>query len=102
MAVLPMVLQEYPDYYEVIKRPIDMQRIQQKLLAGQFESVEDMVADFVLMFDNACKYNEPDSLIYKVSPPACLLFPGIWTDFFSQDASSFCILLLFSSLVERG
>ena len=26
----------------------------------------DMVADFILMFDNACKYNEPDSLIYKV------------------------------------
>ena len=25
-----------------------------------------MVADFILMFDNACKYNEPDSLIYKV------------------------------------
>ena len=24
-----------------------------------------MVADFVLIFDNACKYNEPDSLIYK-------------------------------------
>ena len=25
-----------------------------------------MVAVFILMFDNACKYNEPDSLIYKV------------------------------------
>ena len=25
-----------------------------------------MVADFILVFDNACKYNEPDSLIYKV------------------------------------
>ncbi|XP_060077506.1 protein polybromo-1-like isoform X10 [Ylistrum balloti] len=56
---------EYPDYYEVIKKPVDMQRIQQKLTASQYESVEDMVADFVQMFDNACKYNEPDSLIYK-------------------------------------
>jgi len=26
-----------------------------------------MVSDFVLMFDNACKYNEPDSQIYKVT-----------------------------------
>ncbi|CAG5124399.1 unnamed protein product [Candidula unifasciata] len=56
---------DYPDYYEVIKRPIDMQRIQQKMLAGQYDSVEDMVADFVQMFDNACKYNEPESVIYK-------------------------------------
>uniref|UniRef100_A0A0B7AIS6 Protein polybromo-1 n=1 Tax=Arion vulgaris TaxID=1028688 RepID=A0A0B7AIS6_9EUPU len=56
---------DYPDYYEVIKRPIDMQRILQKMMSGQYDSVEDMVADFVQMFDNACKYNEPESVIYK-------------------------------------
>ncbi|CAG2065305.1 unnamed protein product, partial [Timema podura] len=56
---------EYPDYYEVIKRPIDLERIGQKLKSNQYESLEDMVSDFVLMFDNACKYNEPDSQIYK-------------------------------------
>lgn len=50
---------------------MDMQRIQQKLLTNQYDSVEDMVADFVQMFDNACKYNEPESVIYKVS---CYLF----------------------------
>ena len=51
----------------MIKRPIDMQRIHTRMAAAQYNSVEDMVGDFVLMFDNACKYNEPDSLIYKVS-----------------------------------
>ncbi|XP_071082321.1 protein polybromo-1-like isoform X6 [Haliotis cracherodii] len=58
---------DYPDYYEVIKRPVDMQRIQQRMESShnRYDSVEDMVADFVQMFDNACKYNEPDSLIYK-------------------------------------
>ncbi|XP_076447907.1 protein polybromo-1-like isoform X4 [Babylonia areolata] len=59
------VRQDYPDYYEVIKKPMDMQRIQQKLLTGQYDNLEDMVADFVQMFDNACKYNEPESVIYK-------------------------------------
>ena len=43
-----------------------MSQIQQKMLLKKYDSVEDMVADFILMFDNACKYNEPDSLIYKV------------------------------------
>ncbi|ESO85726.1 hypothetical protein LOTGIDRAFT_227755 [Lottia gigantea] len=57
---------EYPDYYEVIKKPVDLQRIQQKLVTHCYDSLEDMVADCVQMFDNACKYNEPDSLIYKV------------------------------------
>jgi protein polybromo-1 len=61
-------LQEYPDYYEVIKRPIDLERIAQKLKMALYESLDDMVSDFVLMFDNACKYNEPDSQIYKVCP----------------------------------
>ena len=49
---------------------MDMQRIQQRMTGPhQYDSVEDIVADFVQMFDNACKYNEPDSLIYKVSSP---------------------------------
>jgi protein polybromo-1 len=50
----------------VIKRPIDLDRISQKLKTSQYEGLDDMVSDFVLMFDNACKYNEPDSQIYKV------------------------------------
>ncbi|XP_035230777.1 protein polybromo-1-like isoform X3 [Stegodyphus dumicola] len=56
---------DYPDYYEVIKRPIDLDKIGAKLKSGQYETLEDMLSDFVLMFDNACKYNEPDSQIYK-------------------------------------
>lgn len=63
------MFQDYPDYYEVIKKPIDMSSISQKMLLKRYESLEDMVADFVQMFDNACKYNEPDSLIYKVTLP---------------------------------
>lgn len=58
-------LQDYPDYYEVIKNPIDMEKIAHKLKSNMYETLDDLVADFVLMFDNACKYNEPDSQIYK-------------------------------------
>lgn len=57
--------QEYPDYYDIIKNPIDLERIEQKLRKQNYESVDDMAADFMLMFENACKYNEPDSQIYK-------------------------------------
>ena len=45
---------------------MDMQRVFQRMMSNQYNSIEDMVSDMVLMFDNACKYNEPDSLIYKV------------------------------------
>lgn len=56
---------DYPDYYEVIKNPIDMEKIAFKLKNSNYSSLEELVSDFVLMFDNACKYNEPDSQIYK-------------------------------------
>ncbi|XP_072934610.1 protein polybromo-1 [Epargyreus clarus] len=56
---------EYPDYYELIKNPIDMEKIAHKLKNSGYTSVNELASDFILMFDNACKYNEPDSQIYK-------------------------------------
>ncbi|KAL3278904.1 hypothetical protein HHI36_016424 [Cryptolaemus montrouzieri] len=56
---------DYPDYFEVIKNPIDMEKISHKLKTNCYDSIDDLASDFILMFDNACKYNEPDSQIYK-------------------------------------
>ncbi|XP_043276955.1 protein polybromo-1 isoform X2 [Venturia canescens] len=56
---------EYPDYYEVIKQPMNMEKIASTLKNQGYENLEELVSDFILMFDNACKYNEPDSQIYK-------------------------------------
>lgn len=57
---------EYPDYYEVIKQPIHMEKIASILKNNGYDNLDELVSDFILMFDNACKYNEPDSQIYKV------------------------------------
>ncbi|KAI6241398.1 hypothetical protein M3Y99_00367700 [Aphelenchoides fujianensis] len=57
--------QEYPDYYEVIKKPIDLLKIRQKINANQYNSQKTFFADLKLVFDNATKYNEPESEIYK-------------------------------------
>ncbi|XP_075148339.1 protein polybromo [Haematobia irritans] len=56
---------DYPDYYDIIKEPMDMERIANKLKQGLYETVDDLAADFLLMLENSCKYNEPDSQIYK-------------------------------------
>ncbi|VDO63669.1 unnamed protein product [Heligmosomoides polygyrus] len=58
--------EEYPDYYEVIRKPMDLQRILQRLQAHGYARWVDIVADLSLMLENACKYNEPESTIYKV------------------------------------
>uniref|UniRef100_A0A8C5CD98 Polybromo 1, like n=1 Tax=Gadus morhua TaxID=8049 RepID=A0A8C5CD98_GADMO len=56
---------ELPDYYATIKRPIDMERLRSHMLSARYQDVEAMVEEFALMFNNACTYNEPESLIYR-------------------------------------
>lgn len=58
---------DYPDYYEIIKRPLDLDKIGMRLKNNVYETLEDLLSDLVLVFDNACKYNEPDSQLYKDS-----------------------------------
>lgn len=45
---------------------MDLQRIQQRLQSQSYPSWAELVMDMTLMLDNACKYNETDSDIYKV------------------------------------
>ncbi|CAF0899175.1 unnamed protein product [Rotaria sp. Silwood1] len=52
---------DYPDYYEIIQRPIDLKRIESR----QYSSINDLSNDLQLMLDNACLYNEPGSTIYR-------------------------------------
>ncbi|XP_061202940.1 protein polybromo-1 isoform X2 [Neopsephotus bourkii] len=56
---------ELPDYYVTIKKPVDMEKIRSHMMANKYQDIDSMVEDFVMMFNNACTYNEPESLIYK-------------------------------------
>lgn len=65
LAKIWLLFQDYPDYYDIIKNPIDMEKIAHKLKTQVYETVDEIASDFMLMFENACKYNEPDSQLYK-------------------------------------
>ncbi|XP_053326173.1 protein polybromo-1 [Spea bombifrons] len=56
---------ELPDYYLTIKKPVDMEKIRSHIMANKYQDIDGMCEDFVIMFNNACTYNEPESLIYK-------------------------------------
>lgn len=56
---------EFRDYFEVIKNPICLEKIQQKIKQQQYNNLDELMGDIILMCDNACTYNEPDSQIYK-------------------------------------
>ena len=58
---------ELPDYYEIIKKPIDLKRIQQRIKDGKYGSLNDLQADMELMCGNTQEYNIEGSLIYEDS-----------------------------------
>lgn len=55
------------DYFDIIKRPMDLQTIKRKLDTGQYEEPWDYIDDIWLMIDNAQIYNKRSSRVYKAA-----------------------------------
>merc|ERR1712110_1383785 len=58
---------ELPDYYEVIRRPVDISKIQAKIDDGKYDDLDALEKDFMLLCSNTQKYNEDGSLIHEDS-----------------------------------
>lgn len=54
-----------PDYHKVIKKPMDLGTVREKLEKGQYENAKEFDADVKLVFKNARTYNPPDNPIHK-------------------------------------
>ena len=50
----------------MIKEPIDLKMIAQKIQGGIYKTLDDIEKDFNIMVKNAKTFNEPKSLIFKV------------------------------------
>lgn len=48
-----------PDYYELIKNPMDFGTIRKKLEHQDYLSAQECIHDFRLIFNNCYKYNKP-------------------------------------------
>lgn len=64
---------DYPDYYQLIDRPISLAQIQGRLgdseeedcEASPYTQIAEMVDDLELMWANACRYNLEGSVVYE-------------------------------------
>ena len=56
--------QLYPQYYEVIKEPVVLKMIAQKIQTLLYRTLDDIEKDFNTMVKNVKTFNEPKSLIY--------------------------------------
>ncbi|CAL8137996.1 unnamed protein product [Orchesella dallaii] len=58
---------ELPGYYQVIKKPIDIKKIMQRIEDNKYQDVDELEKDFQQSCLNAQTYNEEGSLIYEDS-----------------------------------
>ncbi|CAH1772648.1 unnamed protein product [Owenia fusiformis] len=58
---------DLPDYYDVIKKPVDFKKIKMRIKEHRYRSLDDLEADIMLLCGNAQEYNVEGSLIYEDS-----------------------------------
>jgi E1A/CREB-binding protein len=56
-----------PNYFNIIRRPMDMGTIKKKLDAGIYKQLHHFAADVRLTFMNAMTYNDEDQDVYKLA-----------------------------------
>merc|ERR1712168_609117 len=58
---------ELPDYYEIIRKPVDIAKIQQRIEDDKYEDMDALERDFMTLCKNTQQYNEDGSLIFEDS-----------------------------------
>lgn len=63
-----------PDYYEVIRRPVDIKKIRVRITTSKYRSIDDLEEDFLVMCRNAQTYNVEGSQIHDDSVALAVIF----------------------------
>ncbi|KAL7232737.1 hypothetical protein ACSBR2_010696 [Camellia fascicularis] len=67
-----------PDYYTVIKHPMDLGTIKSKITSSEYSSVLNFVADVRLTFSNAMTYNPPANHVHIMADTLRKFFELRW------------------------
>lgn len=73
-APVDPVMLHIPDYFQVIKEPMDLTTIRNNLEDGKYNDPWEVVEHFRLMFNNAWLYNKKTSKVYKMCTKLAELF----------------------------
>jgi ATP-dependent helicase STH1/SNF2 len=57
--------QDYPDYYEMIKSPLCLNQVAERIDSNNYSNLSDLINDYDLIFKNAMTYNVEGSMVYE-------------------------------------
>ena len=63
----PVDSESFPDYYEMIKKPMDLTNCRDKLNAGEYTTSDQALADLRLIWENCRLFNAEGSDIYETA-----------------------------------
>ncbi|KAF8050317.1 hypothetical protein N665_1996s0003 [Sinapis alba] len=72
------VLLNIPDYFTVVKHPMDLGTIRSRLRNGEYSSPLDFAADVRLTFSNSMAYNPPGNQYHKMARDLSTYFESRW------------------------
>ncbi|XP_020589008.1 transcription factor GTE9-like isoform X2 [Phalaenopsis equestris] len=67
-----------PDYFTVIKQPMDLGTVKSKIVSGAYSSPQDFASDVRLTFSNAMTYNPPTNDVHAMANVMRNFFESRW------------------------
>ncbi|KAJ6760872.1 TRANSCRIPTION FACTOR GTE10 [Salix purpurea] len=67
-----------PDYFTIIKHPMDLGTVKSKIVSGEYTSPSGFAADVRLTFSNAMKYNPPGNDVHIMAETLSKYFEVRW------------------------
>lgn len=67
-----------PDYTTIIKQPMDLSTIENKLLNDEYKLPDEFGQDILLMFNNCYRYNPPSLPVYSMAKEMESVFKQKW------------------------
>ena len=77
-----------PDYFDVVKSPMDLSTVNRKLEMGQYRSVDDFIGDVRQVWRNAYLYNKEGHVVHTAARRCELEFEEKLAALISSDAAT--------------
>jgi hypothetical protein len=73
-----------PTYFDLIQHPMDLGTVCSKLENNEYDTITQWRQDIALIWDNACTFNGPTSLVVMLARQLQLFFKE-WTEYITVD-----------------